>query len=465
MGLPTSKLYSTLPPFFQNIAISMYGYYWMNRRFGGIFSSEVQKFRSRQSFTCDQWLNYQTLELRKLLLHAFHTVPFYNKAYTSAGFSSSDFIHFKLADLKYLPYLEKEDLRKYGRSSLLSSYKDRFGNFYSSSGSTGTPTSIFYSGSFHQRWSAAFETRIREWAGVNRFMPRGMIGGRRVVSKAVAKPPFYRYNVFEKQTYFSAYHISSKTVHNYLQGIKQGNIQYMTGYAMSNYLLALEIEKAGLQAPKLKAVITSSEKLTPTMRDTFRRVYQCESYDSYSGVEACNLISETSDRYLVNSPDVGILEVLDEYGDSVNPGVSGEAVCTGLLNYDQPLIRYRIGDRITLGEFGASHHNIHMPVIQQIDGRIEDVVVGSDGRLMVRFHSVFVDLPGLIASQLVQKSTENILLRLVTSSTYSPTYSEPIMSSRIMSQLGPDTVIEFEYCNELPRTSSGKIQAVISLIK
>jgi hypothetical protein len=47
----------------------------------------------------------------------------------------------------------------------------------------------------------------------------------------------------------------------------------MTGYAMSNYFLARFFQEQKLDAPKLKAVITSSEKLTVEMRGTFQSVY------------------------------------------------------------------------------------------------------------------------------------------------------------------------------------------------
>lgn len=460
MGV-VDNLYKSLPVPAQNLMISLYGWYWQKRRFGGEFKQDLLNFRSRNNWTEAQWKEYQEQKLRDLLIHAFSHVPFYKEKYSQAGFQLSDFQNFKLEDLQRLPYLEKQELREFGETSLLSDNKEK-GNFYSSSGSTGTPTKIYYSPSFHQIWSAAFEVRIREWAGVDRFSARGMIGGRRVVKEGDSQGPFYRYNSFEKQTYFSAYHIGPNTVKDYLEGMIKGKVEYMTGYAMSNYFLAQEIEKAGLKAPKLKAVITSSEKLSPEMRETFRRVYQCETFDSYSGVEACGLISETPDGYLVNSPDVGILEVLDENGNAVPAGASGEVVSTGLLNFDQPLIRYRIGDRVSLAKEGAGPKNIDMPVIEQIDGRVEDKVVGPDGRAMVRFHGIFIDHQGLVASQVVQEKRDLIILRLVTDSSYSKDISEPIMIQRIQSQLGSDIKVNFEYLEELPRTSSGKIKAVIS---
>lgn len=455
------KLYGLLPRQAQDLAVSLYGLYWQKRRFGGVFEKELHEFRSRNGYSKEQWANYQEAAIRRLLVHAFDQVPFYSQKYSDAGLTREDLVHWKLEDMHTLPMLEKDELRRFGDSTLLAKNREK-GDFYSSSGSTGTPTKIYYSHRFHQQWSAAFEARIREWAGVDRYEPRGMIGGRRVVTHGEGKGPFYRYNRVEKQTYFSAYHIGPKTVENYLEGMIQGKVAYMTGYAMGNYFLAQEIEKSGLRAPQLKAVITSSEKLTPEMRATFQRVYGCHAYDSYSGVEACGLVSETPDGFLVNSPDVGILEVLNENGLQVGPGESGEVVSTGLLNFDQPLIRYRIGDRMTLGDNNAEPQGIHMPVIANIDGRIEDKVVGPDGRVMVRFHGVFINHQGLVASQVIQEEIDTITLRLVTDNQYDSRRSEEVMKQRIASQLGSEMRVKFEYVNELPRTKSGKIKAVIS---
>jgi phenylacetate-CoA ligase len=463
MKISFINLYYSLPIVIQNIATSIYGFYWRRRRFGGVFDRELQLFRSRNKFSVDNWHEYQEKELRKILISAFINVPFYRKKYSEAGFTINDLKKFTIDDLKKLPYLEKEELRQFGKTDLLSKKRSK-GSFFSSSGSTGTPTSIYFSEEFHQKWSAAFEVRIREWAGVNRFSPRGMIGGRKIIKDAHSKPPYYRYNFFEKQTYFSAYHIGPSTVDNYLKGIVDGKVEYMTGYAMSNYLLAKEFEKAGLKPPKMKAVITSSEKLTDEMRETFQKVYGCKVYDSYSGVEACGLISETKIGQLVNSPDVGIIEVLDEKGNMVKEGESGELVSTGLLNFDQPLIRYKIGDRVCLSKNSVSEEGIYMPKIESIDGRIEDVVVGPDGRIMVRFHSIFLELDGLIMSQVIQESINHINLKLVIDDQYKSIESEKLMTNRIKNQLGDLVNVSFEYVNELPLTASGKTKAVISKI-
>ena len=83
---------------------------------------------------------------------------------------------------------------------------------------------------------------------------------------------------------------------------------------MSNFFLADFIEKNNLKAPKMKAVITSSEKLTTEMRKVIERVYDCKAFDSYSGSEFCGLISESQEGELLVSPDVGIMELIKDDG-------------------------------------------------------------------------------------------------------------------------------------------------------
>jgi phenylacetate-CoA ligase len=455
------SIYGKLPLALQNVAVSLYGYRWKRRRFGGVFEAELKKSKEREKFSTQQWQSYQTDQLRRLLVHSFDTVPYYKDSFSSAGWNRSRLGAIELDALSCLPLLDKQDLRKFGTTKLISAKRERGGEFFASSGSTGTPTQILFSEAMHQRWSAGFEARIRHWAGVDRFTPRGMIGGRRVVPEGKASPPYHRYNLFEKQVYFSAYHISPQSASDYVQGIRRYGIQYMTGYAMSNYFLARFIREAGINAPRLKAVITSSEKLTEQMRMTFREVYDCKTFDSWSGVEACGLVSECEFGSLHISPDLGVIELVDENGRQVAPGEEGEVVCTGLINFDQPLIRYRIGDRMRLGS-GNCPCGRAMPIIKEIVGRLEDTVIGKDGREIVRFHGIFVNLPNLVEAQVIQETLELLRIKVVTTGKWTEA-EEATIRSRVHSQLG-EVSVHIELVDSIPLTSNGKFKAVVSKV-
>jgi phenylacetate-CoA ligase len=459
MGFLVENIYPNMPLFIQNIGISMFGYKWHKRRFGGIFKKELKQVKERENYSTEQWKEYQTVTLRKLLSHSINTVPYYRELFNKSNLTEAKINKFELYDLKLIPFLEKQTLRTLGKTSLLSNELERGGEFFASSGSTGTPTQILFSYPMHQRWSAAFEARIRHWAGVDRFTPRGMIGGRRVVAEGHAKPPFYRYNLIEKQVYMSAYHISAQTASNYLQGMIKNHVEYMTGYAMSNFFLARFFDELKLDAPQLKAILTSSEKLTPDMRVLFHRVYGCKTYDSWSGVEACGLISECEHGNLHISPDVGIIEILDENGEPCPPGKDGEIVCTGFINFDQPLIRYRIGDIAQIDDKQCGCGRT-FPVIKEILGRIEDVVIGKDGREMVRFHGLFTNLPNIIEGQIIQHTDDNFTVNIVSNGKFSPD-EEEVIKKRLNSQLG-DIKIIIREVQEIPRMHNGKFKSVIS---
>jgi phenylacetate-CoA ligase len=313
----------------------------------------------------------------------------------------------------------------------------------------------------HQKWTAAFECRIRNWAGVSMDDKRGMIGGRTVQLSNNTNPPYFRYNLAEKQVYFSINHLSLKNSLNYLFAIKKYKLDYMTGYAVSNYLLAKYLKSKSLDVPQLKAVITSSEMLTSHMRDTLQEVYQCEVYDSWSGIEACGLISECEYHSLHISPDVGIIEILDKNNNDVVPGEIGEVVCTGLINFDQPLVRYRIGDLVELSDNQNCKCGRNMPVISKVIGRTDDIVTLKDGRQFGSFNRVFAEVEGLLQAQVIQKSDLSIMINYTKNNSIRSELIESKIQKYIYEKLG---LVEIEYncCDEIPLEKNGKYKAVIS---
>jgi phenylacetate-CoA ligase len=454
------NLYYKLPLPLQNIAITIFGYTWYKRRFGGLFKQELEKCIQRDHYTVLEWENYQEQTLRNILVHANNTVPYYTKLFKEAGLTKEQLQQFSLTDLPKLPFLEKQTFRELGTTEMLSSQLEPNGEFLFSSGSTGTPTKTLYSTNMHQRYFAVFESRLNYWAGIDYKVPRGVIGGRRIIREGVSTGPFYRYNYVEKQTYFSAYHISAATAANYVEGMIKNKVEYMTGYASANYFLARFIEEAGIKAPKLRAVLTSSEKLTPEMRNTFRRVYGCETFDSYNGVDLCNLISECEHHSLHVVPDVGIVEIIHPDGTPCKPGETGEIISTGLLNLDQPLIRYRMGDYVTLSANQQCKCGRSMPVIDEIVGRMEDTVVGPDGREMVRFHGIFINVLCVIEAQVIQHTLTDFEIKLVVSK--QPETAElELIEKRMRSQLG-NIKLTINMVKEIPRNANGKFKAVIS---
>jgi len=457
------QLYARSPVWVQNAAVSAYGLYWRQRRLGGDFSTEAAAFTSRDDLTAPEWRAWQQHELQRLLHHALATVPHYRELMRAAGITEAAITADAFAALAALPLLEKDTIRRSPAAFLSETPGGKLAVNHTS-GTSGTPLAIHLSAATHRRVLAAYEARVRRWAGVNVTMSRAMIGGRMVAPASQTAPPFWRYNMAERQLYMSAYHIGPANVAAYAAALDRFKPDYLVGYASAHFFLARLMHEAGIRpvhAPR--AILASSEKLTDEMRELLQRVYRCEVFDGYSGVEACCMASECENHRLHLSPDVGIVELLDADGQPTPPGEVGEIVATGLLNFDQPLIRYRTGDSAVMST-RACECGREMPSLERLEGRIEDTVVAPDGRETVRFHGLFTAIPAVREGQLEQLTLHEFRVRVVADDRFDEATVLDI-TTRLAERLGSDVHCTVERVERIERTAGGKFKAVISHVK
>jgi phenylacetate-CoA ligase len=307
------------------------------------------------------------------------------------------------------------------------------------------------------------ESRSANWAGVSFSQPRATFSGRLVEPDPDRFKAVYRYNAFEKQVYFSAFHLKPDAAQQYVDALWMHKTKWLTGYAVSYFLLAKMILNQNLKVPELKAVITTSEKLTHAMRVVMEKAYNCPIYEEYSTVETALFASECEKGRLHVSPDVSMVEILRPDGTACEPGEVGEVVTTCLMRSYQPLIRFRLGD-LAAWDPEPCPCGRQMPVIKEVVGRIEDVVIGPDGRQMVRFHGIFVDQPNVIEGQIIQETLDSFTVKIVPTNNFSQADIEDI-KHRMANRLGQNISVQVIQVNEIPRTKSGKFQAVISKLK
>ena len=331
------------------------------------------------------------------------------------------------------------------------------------SGSTGTPIASIFTPNEMRDSLAIREVRSANWAGVSFKIPRATFSGRMVEPDPNSKGPYYRFNVAERQVYFSPFHLRPDTAHFYVEALKKHQVQWMTGYAVSYYLLGKFILDAGIDVPPLRAIITTSEKLTPEMREVMEKAYRCKIFEEYSTVENVLFASECEAGQLHVSPDAGVVEILRPDGSKCEPGEIGEVVATCLTRLHQPLVRYRLGDLAAWDEkpcpCGRS-----MPVIKEVVGRLEDVVIGPDGRQLVRFHGIFTHQPHIIEGQIIQESLNRICVRIVPTDNFSEADKIDVID-RVHQRLGDQVEVVVELVQGIERTKSGKFKAVVSLLQ
>jgi phenylacetate-CoA ligase len=329
------------------------------------------------------------------------------------------------------------------------------------SGSTGTPVATWWTAREARDARALREVRSAGWAGVSFSQGRATFSGRLVVPDPHSTGPFHRFNRVEKQVYFSAFHLNRDNADRYVDALRQHGVVWLTGYAVSYYLLARHILDRGLQVPPLKAVITTSEKVTAPMREIMEQAYGCGVFEEYGTVENAVFASQCEHGRLHASPDAGVVEILRPDGTACAPGEPGEVVATGFIRRYQPFIRYRVGD-VAAWDPEPCPCGRHMPVLSEIVGRIEDVVVGPDGREMVRFHGIFVGQEHVVEGQVIQEALDRIRVKVVPTEAFGPDDVHDIQQ-RIRQRLG-EVQVAVDTVASIPRTPSGKFQAVVSLL-
>lgn len=186
-------------------------------------------------------------------------------------------------------------------------------------------------------------------------------------------------------------------------------------YPSAAVLLAEECRAGRLRiAPQ--ELLTGGETLSAAMRHFVEQAFGCPVADSYGASEFLSLASECRRVCLHLNSDWAILESLDDHGNAVPPGTPGTTtLLTNLANHVQPLIRYDLGDCVTLCpqrcECGSS-----LPVIE-VQGRDDDTLgLGEPGDRAVRvlplaLTTVLEDDAGLFDFQLVQQGPSELLLR------------------------------------------------------
>lgn len=451
-------LYANLPVPAQHVALSLYGLYWRWLRFGPGFDRFLEVYQARERLTSVQWQDWQREKLKGMLSLCVDRIPYYRQHWSRREKRAA-----LAGELTELPLLNKEPLRVDPQAFLQEGMHPFNAQVFFTSGSTGTPISSYYTISELRSSMALREARSARWAGVSFLAPRATFSGRMVEPTPDSNGPFYRFNLAERQVYFSAFHLRPETVRRYTDALHRHQIKWATGYAVSFYLLARLMLEEGIPATGLKAVVTTSEKLTPEMRSVMEQAYGCKIYEEYSTVENAVFASECEHGRLHVSPDVSIVEILRPDSTPCSPGEAGEIVVTTLTRTYQPLVRFRLGD-MAMWDTEPCPCGRQMPVIKEVVGRIEDVVVGPDGREMVRFHGVFVDQPHVREGQIIQESLDTICVKVVPARGFNELDVQDIIH-RIQQRLGDSVKVSVEPVAEIPRTKAGKFQAVISKLK
>lgn len=453
------RAYTHLPPLARSIAASLRGHYLRAWRYGSETPRLVEEALEREGWSAARWNAWRGERLSFVLHRAATRVPYYREQWARRR-SGGDKASWEY--LEHWPVLEKNAVREAPRAFVADDCDPRRMFHEHTSGTTGTSLDLWWSRATVRAWYALFEARCRTWHGVSRHDRWAILGGQLVTPAGQRRPPFWVWNAGMNQLYMSSYHLAPDLIPHYLDALARYRITYLWGYTSSLYALAQEALRLGRRDLRMAVALTNAEPLFDYQREAIAQAFQCPVRETYGMSEIAAAASECGHGRLHFWPEVGIVEAVDD-GQPALPGTPGDLICTGLLNADMPLIRYRVGDRgVLAGAGGTCGCGRRLPLLESIEGRIDDVLYTRDGRLIGRLDPIFkANLP-VLEAQIIQESLDRVRIRYVPAPDFTPP-AERSMIERLRERMGQVEVV-LEALDEVPRTASGKFRAVICTI-
>lgn len=336
--------------------------------------------------SAEKMRSLQNGKLRKLLRFAWEHSSYYRAVFERAGITEEQLDTLPLScfptidkqallehfdELVTVSDLKQENLREFdaGEAADRKPYQGKY-HVVHSSGSTGKPGYFVYD---EDAWSQMLLGIIRAalWGmsmpqilGLLMKRPRivyiaatdGRYGGAMAVGDGID-------GVGAKQMY-----LDIKTpVAEWIRQLREFQPNIVIGYPSAIKILAqlMENGEVGLDAER---VISCGEPLGTSLRTYLEKIFRTQVVNFYGSSESLALGVETNPKDgMLLFDDMNVIEV-----------ENGVMYLTCLYNYAQPLIRYRLSDRLTL----KAPEGGELPFTRAVGllGRNEDVLWFEDGR-------------------------------------------------------------------------------------
>ena len=455
------RLYARLPIPVQNILVSWEGARAYRNGFGAPFRAALAELERLDQADASTLREDQDRRLRDMVRWAAKTVPYYRELFRREGIDPASIRG--VGDLPRLPTLSKGTLRERGDALLSEGVPVRERVSGHTSGTTGTALALVYT-----REALGFEYAVpwrqRGWHGFRLGDRYAAFGGQMVVPYEQSAPPFWRFDRPRGRMLFSLYHMTPEHLDAYAAELARPGYRFWQGYPSSITLIAGHLLDRGIDlgpaAPA--AIFTSSETLLPAHRERIERATGARVADRYGHSELAVSVSECPQGGLHVDTEMCALEV--DPHEETDAWVRGEILATGLANRAMPLLRYRTGDVATLRKNARCACGRARPLVEAIDGRVEDYVVTPDNRRIGRMDHIFKDALLVKEAQIHQTTADRLVVRLVPHPGFDET-ARHALEGEFRARLGSAMQIDFELVDAIPREPNGKFRAVVSDIR
>ena len=408
-------------------------------------SSFYHEIKKMQSYSNDEIAEWQFVNLKKLLNHAYNNTNYYRKIFNQANLLPRDITG--IQDLNKLPILTKDDIKKNFNDIVPGNISSIIHKKSFTGGSSGVPLTLLLD---NKSWSYAVANKIFNWEKIGyKYGEKHIALGS--TSLLVNKNKSFKhlfYYILKRKIGLNGINMSNDVCFEYINFIKKRKIRYIYGYASSIFLLAKYLLNTGCRID-IKACFSTSEILTNEYRNTIYDAFKCKIMDCYGAHDGgITAFEYKNDFFEVGYNSVLLLEN--------NFKKSSPVLLTDLFNYAMPLINYKLGDEVEMDYNKNLKYDYNGQIIDKILGRTSDVIYLENGRNLTGpgFTVLFKNLP--VEYYYIKKNGINsVECSIVKAIDYNEKY-ETLIIDTFKKQIGSDATISINYINEPVLADSGK---------
>ena len=422
--------------------------FWINDRFnGGRVAYHYKDLNSTLDSPGRKSLDLQqSMVLKTLLHHAVNTTRYY-----------SGYKNFRSTD--DFPVINKSIIRENFSDFLSSGYNAPELHKVTTSGSTGTPFTV-YQDKIKRARHQADNIYYSEIAGYK-------IGTRlyylRVWNELNRKSPIRR--LMQNIIMVDAGNLSDESFESLISRIRSDNstkslLAFSSTYEALSHYLAKNPDHGSLN---ISSIVTMSESLPDGAKQRLREAFKCPVVSRYSNMENGFLAQQCIDEnneYHLNEASYYFELLHPDKDEPVEAGIPGRIIVTDLFNYAMPMIRYDTGDMAILEERSLCGRPGR--VFSRVEGRRVDFIYDTRGNLLsphVITNTMWKYSSEVRQFQFIQNGKGLYLIKLNCNESSFPRAEELV--SELRNYLGKNAVINMDFVDEIPLLASGKRKKII----
>jgi phenylacetate-CoA ligase len=425
-----------------------------------------QKLKEYQWSSLKENREIQRKKLYALIQYASQNIPYYQQIIKEHNIKFSEDTIFE--DIKKFPILTKEIIRNH--FDKLYRFRDKTYYRNTSGGSTGEPV-VLYQDKEYLDWANATKRLFNEWAGRKLGDPMVKLWGS--LSDILGSSQGFKGHLRQQvsgMTILNTYRMTEEDMYRYVKKMNKIKPRLILAYTNSIEELTRFIQEHHLSVYSPSTVMTAAGVLYPEVKAKIEEVFHTTVFNCYGSREvsdmACNC---EKDEGLHLIPAIHYLEIVDDEGRRVKPGIPGNIIVTLLTNYTMPLIRYKIGDRGILSEKACSCGR-GFPLLKKVEGRIRCIFKNKQGDLIDggAFIRLFYFRENIKQFQVIQESLEQITINIVLKNKKQSKIAEKDfleISESIKKIMKSNIIITYNLLDVINPSPSGKYGYVFSKVK